>query len=159
MCNCSPTPANVCNQCNVGQPCCCPPDYSIMPQPAPCGCCPDGYTYFGPTANWPDGYCASGSGPVRKIQPPIPCNNCAETISSDCVILPEIACLGIPAGTNLTTLFAAFCANPKPFIEFILSAIGLDPDLGSGLCQLVQNCPPPGSGTTPIIGTIIVTFP
>lgn len=159
MCNCSKSPASICDQCSSGQPCCCPPDYSIMPQPGPCGCCPDGYTYFGPTPNYPNGYCQSGSGPARKIVPPIPCNTCAETVSSDCIILPEIPCLGIAAGTTLTQLFLGFCANPRPFIEFQLTKIGLDPVLGSGFCQLVQNCPPVGGGTTPIITSITVTFP
>ncbi len=154
MCNCSNIPANICNQCNQGQPCCCPPDYSILPQPVPCGCCPDGYTFFAPTPNWPSGYCKKGD---SAIVPPIPCNNCAETISADCVILPAIPCLGLAAGLTLTQ-FANFLCSAT-FIETILSSIGLNPILGSGFCQLVQNCPSPISGSTPIIGSIIITYP
>ncbi len=154
MCNCSSAPVSICDQCSQGQTCCCPPDYSIMPQPTPCGCCPDGYNWSGPTPNWPDGVCTAIDG-KRQIAP-IPCNACAETIASDCVIIPAIACLGFSGGT-LTAFITFMCSDV--YIESILEKIGLSSNLGSGFCQLVQNCPPPGSGTTPIIGTITVTFP
>jgi len=159
MCNCSPNPANICTQCQSGNPCGCPPDYSIAPLPVPCGCCPDGYTFVGPTPNYPSGYCQRGDpkSAAAAIVPPIPCNNCPETIQSDCVILPAIPCLGIAAGTTLTSLLGFLCSSA--FAEVILKAIAADPAVGSGFCQLVQNCPPVGSGTTPIITGIIITFP
>lgn len=154
MCNCNPDPANICTQCQIGNPCGCPPDYSIMPQPVPCGCCPSGYTFSGPTLNWPNGLCTD---PTRKQTSSIPCNNCAETLSGDCVILPAIPCLGLAAGLTLTQ-FAQFLCSAA-FIETILSSIGLNPILQSGFCQLTQICPRVGGGTVPVIGSIVITYP
>jgi hypothetical protein len=156
MCNCSPNPANICTQCQGGNPCGCPPDYSILPQPVPCGCCPTGYTFFGPTPNWPSGYCQSNNAAGSQV-PPVSCNDCPETMSADCVILPAVPCLGLPAGLTVSQ-FAAFLCSAA-FIQTILTNIGLNSILGSGFCQLVQNCPPVGSGTTPIIGSITITYP
>jgi hypothetical protein len=59
----------------------------------------------------------------------------------------------------LTTIINKMCLGLKSNVETILSAIGLDPDLGSAFCQLVQNCPSTPGSTTPIILSIIVTFP
>ncbi len=154
MCNCNPNPADICTQCRSGNTCGCPPNYSILPEPVPCGCCPGGYTFTGPTPNWPNGYCSNGTSQVA----PIPCNQCAETLSADCIILPAIPCYGIAAGMTLTNFIVFMCSNPV-FIQKILSNIGLSTTLGSGFCQLVQNCPSKGSGTTPVIGPIIITYP
>ena len=155
MCNCSPTPANICDQCSNGMSCCCPPDYSIMPQPVPCACCPPGYTFHGATPNWPNGYCADTE-TGRKQVATVPCNTCAETMSSDCIIIPAISCLGFLGG-NLTTFLNYMCS--VAYTENFLARIGLNPTLGSGFCQLVQNCPPAGGGTTPIILSFTITFP
>lgn len=152
MCNCSPNPANICTQCQSGNPCGCPPDYSVLPLPVPCGCCPDGLTFFGATPNWPNGYCSDGKTQV----PPVQCNSCAETLSADCVILPAIPCLGLLAGLTLTQ-FASFLCSAA-FIETIYTSTGLNPILQSGFCQLSRICPPTG-GTVPVIGPIIITYP
>lgn len=159
MCNCSSAPASICNQCQAGNQCGCPPNYDIMPQPVPCDCCPTGYTFTTTNAKYPDGICQADSPnfvPFGMFTAAVDCNPCAETVSSDCVRLPVVDCLGFPGGT-LTDFLKYMCSSA--FIELYLRKIGLDPVLGSGFCQLVQNCPPPGSGTTPIIGSISVTFP
>lgn len=154
MCNCSSIPANICNQCAQGNACGCPPDYTVLSQPVACGCCPAGYTYVpGATPNNPP-TCVDGTG---KTTAPIPCPSCESTLSSDCVILPAISCVGFPGGT--LTYFATFLCTSTRFIESILTTIGGNTALGSGFCQLVQNCPALGSGTTPVLGPIVVTFP
>jgi hypothetical protein len=156
MCNCNSSPASICNQCAQGNTCGCPPDYTVMPLSVPCGCCPAGYTYVpGTTANNP-ATCVDSTGTITKS--PIPCPSCEETISSNCVILPAGNCYSLPAGTTLTQFIEFMCSSPV-FIQKILTNIGLDVNLGSAFCQLVQNCPPSGSGTTPILGAITVTFP
>lgn len=164
MCNCSSSPVSICTQCQQGNPCGCPPDYSVMPAPVQCigNCCPPGYTYGGVSANFPNGYCCPVSNnrvpcDLKNAVPTIPCSDCVETMSSNCIILPAIPCLGVLAGTSLTQFLTSMCGGA--FAEVILKAIGLDVAAGSGFCQLVQNCPAPGSGTTPIIGPIVVTFP
>ncbi len=155
-CNCGNT--SICTQCSAGIPCNCPPDYSVAPQPVDCGCCPDGYRYVGITPNFPNGECqcktaiCTGAFSVSAI----PCVPCEEAISSDCVMVEAIECLGITANTPLTTVLEFFCS--AAYIQLILSKIGLTPSLGSGLCQLTRNCPPSGS-TTPIPGPITITFP
>ena len=158
MCNCSKSPASICTQCQQGNTCGCPPDYSVMPQPVACGCCPDGFIYKGITPNFPNGYCVD-AGTQTKAVPSIACNTCEESMSADCIYLPAIPCLGIAAGTTLSAFLLGMCANPTTVVQFLLSSIGLNPALGSGFCQLVQNCPASSASSTPIIGTIIVTFP
>lgn len=152
MCNCSSIPANICTQCSQGQQCGCPPDYTILPQPVPCKCCPSGYTFY-TDAVFPNGICKGPGGSI----PPIPCTPCVTTTSSDCVILPEITCFGIAAGTTLTSFLNYMCS--AAFIQVLLGHIGLDPSLASGFCQLVGNCPTAPTSTTPVIGPIIITFP
>ena len=144
MCNCSPNPVTICTQCQSGNPCACPPDYSVSPQTVPCTCCPGGYTFFDATTNWPLGYCqfTDSRGNVTQVAPS-PCSSCAETISSDCVILPAIPCLGLLAGTTVSQL-AAFLCSPA-FISTILSTIGLNSTLQTAFCQLVGVCPPAGT--------------
>lgn len=158
MCNCSRNTGTICNQCSAGNPCGCPPNYSILPQPVPCGCCPDDLTYNSPTLNWPNGFCESSSSSLSAhiIVPAIPCTTCSDSIQADCVILPAIPCLGITAGTSLTAFLGFLCSST--FAEVILKAIAADSSVGSGLCQLVHNCPA-GSSTTPIITGIRITFP
>lgn len=158
MCNCSSTPSNICNQCVQGLPCGCPPDYNVIPQPVTgCYCCPDGYTYGGPTANYQNGSCTkTGSSPLIIIEA-TPCNDCEESVSSTCVKLPTISCLGLPEGASLTDLANYLCS--EAFASMILTRIGLSTTLKSQLCSINSTCPPTPSGTTPIIGPIIVTYP
>jgi len=166
MCNCSNI--STCNQCQNGFPCNCPPDYSVTPLPGNCTCCPNGYTLYPPTPNYPNGYC---QGPLAsEVVAPGPCVDCDIAVPTDCVTytgdLP-ISCnngkggniYGINPGDTLTTIINKMCVLNKNVIEGILSAIGLDSDLGNAFCQLVQNCPSKGSGTVPVITSIIVTFP
>ncbi len=204
-CNCNTTP---CTRCQNGQPCNCPSDYTVVPAPTQCRCCPngftfqqpsttypdgicisatgqvstawccpDGYIYSGPTPNFPNGYCGTLVGSSRtdpfhctETVPPIPCVSCEIGLTTDCVTYSgdiPIACgpapgniYGIIPGDTLTTIINKMCAANKNVIEAVLSAIGLDSDLASGLCQLVQNCPNSSSGSTiPIISSIIITFP
>lgn len=164
-CNCHDT--SPCNSCNNGQPCNCPPDYSVLPQPSPCNCCPSGYTYYGATPNYPNGYCDDGAG---KIVQPIPCVACEDAIPTDCVTYTgdvPIACdngqqqniYGINPGDSLTTIINKMCITNDNVLMAMLSAIGTNPTVYSGLCQLVRNCPVPTGSTTPVPGPIIVTFP
>lgn len=154
MCNCTSSPANICNQCAQGNACGCPPDYTVMPLPVACGCCPSGFVYVPATPNTA-AICRDIDG---KTEEPIPCPSCEETLSANCVIIPTGNCYGLPAGTTLAQFIDFMCTSPA-FIEKILTNIGNSSSLGNGFCQLVQNCPPVGSGTTPIIGTISVSFP
>jgi hypothetical protein len=158
MCNCSSIPANICNQCAQGNTCGCPPDYTVMPLPVVCGCCPPGFSnYQGPTPNYPDGYCTATVGSSFRAISAIPCPSCADSISADCVVLPAIPCLGLAAGTTVTQLANYLCS--ELFIQTLLVKIGLTPSLGSEFCQLVGNCPPVVGSTVPIVGTINVHFP
>ncbi len=166
-CNCHDT--SPCNKCNNGQPCNCPPDYSVLPQPSPCNCCPSGYTYTsGAIPNYPNGVCTSASG--TKIQP-VPCVNCENAIPTDCVTYTgqiPIACnngqqtnvYGINSGDSLTTIITKMCITNPNVLMAMLSAIGTNTTVYSGFCQLMRNCPvaPPG-GTVPLPGPIIITFP
>jgi len=142
MCNCQKAPEHICDQCRSGNPCGCPPTYNIIPQP--CQCCPPGTTFNGPTGIYPNGSCVDVNG---NYTAPIPCPSCAETIATDCVILPEIPCLGIAKGSTLTQLINFLCSSA--FIQTILTTIGLVPSLQSSFCQLVGVCPPAGS-TVPV---------
>lgn len=151
MCNCNSSPASICNQCAVGNPCGCPPDYTVMPQTVTCGCCPSGFTYVpGPTPNT-SATCVDGAG---RTTAPIPCPTCEETLSSDCVIIPKGNCYN---GGTLTDLANYICS--EAYIESLLQKIGLSVRLGTEFCQLVSSCPPVTSGTTPVIGSVIVRFP
>ena len=162
MCNCNDT--SPCSKCSNGQPCNCPPDYSVQPQPSPCQCCPNGYTFQGATPNYPSGICVSNSMPITYTSS-IPCVPCEIGVSTNCVayIASEgipINCFGIVDGDTLTQMINKMCLGLKGNVETLLSAIGLDSDLGNALCQLLDNCPPGGSGSTvPIIGVIVVSFP
>lgn len=165
MCNCNTPP---CSKCNNGQPCNCPPDYTVTPAPSACKCCPNGFYFQGASPNWPNGICLNTNN-AAITTPPIPCITCETAITTDCVVYSgdiQIDCgikpgnvYGINPGDSLTTIINKMCILNKNVIEGILSQIGLDSDLASGLCQLVQNCPSSGSGTTPIITSIIITFP
>lgn len=149
MCNCSSISNSICNQCATGYPCGCPPSYEVTPQPiTDCNCCPSGYTYV-------NGICQSNTN--NNTTPTIPCNSCVDTTSSDCILLPKIECLDLPANTTLTGLANYLCSDA--FIQMILTRIHASTSLGTGFCQLVQNCPGSGSGTTPVLGPIVVTFP
>ena len=155
MCNCNLSPASICNQCAVGNPCGCPPDYTVMPQTVTCGCCPSGFTYIpaGGTAN-NKATCINGTGGQTD---PIPCPTCEETISSDCVIISADNCYELPAGTTLTQFIEFMCTNPV-FIQKILTNIGNSVSLGNAFCQLVSSCPPVTGGTRPVIGSVRVRF-
>ncbi len=160
-CNCHDT--SPCNRCNNGQPCNCPPDYSVLAQPSPCNCCPNGFTYSGPTPNYPNGVCTDVLG---TKQDPIPCVPCEDAIPTDCVTYTgqvPIACgqniYGINAGDSLTTIISKMCITNPNVLMAMLSAIGTNPTVYSGLCQLVRACPIPSGGTVPLPGPIIITFP
>lgn len=147
MCNCSSAPETICHQCSQGNPCGCPPDYSILPQQVPCTCCPAGYTY-----NQSTKLCTDLTG--SRVVSPVPCNTCPDSISSDCVIIPPVECLGLPVATTLTQFVNFLCS--VTFIESILTRIGLNnTTLGVDFCQLVHACPSSGTGA-PII--VYVTF-
>lgn len=153
MCNCNSSPASICNQCAVGNPCGCPPDYTVMPQTVTCGCCPSGFTYVpGPTPNT-SATCINGTGVTTA---PIPCPTCEETLSSDCVLVPAVSCIGFPGG-SVTDLSNHLCS--QAFILGLLVKINTSPTLATAFCQLVNACPPVVSPSTPIIGPIIVRFP
>lgn len=153
MCNCSSIPANICTQCSLGNTCGCPPDYTVMPQPVICGCCPSGYTYSAPSNTYPDGICTS---PLGATTNPIECNTCTESVSSDCVYLPAIQCLGLPAGTTVTQLAEFLCS--EAFATVIMTAISSSSTIREMLCGIVSECPSGGS-TVPVIGPIVVTVP
>jgi hypothetical protein len=153
MCNCSSTPASICNQCAEGKTCGCPPDYTVLPQPIECTCCPAGYTYYGPTPNYPNGYC-QGLSATAIILPT--CNQCVDSMSSDCVQLPAIACLGLKEGSTVTDLARLLCT--EGFVLQLLQTIGLSTTLKQAFCEIVSVCPVVGT-TTPIIGPITVTLP
>ncbi len=153
-CNCSPT--DPCTNCCQGQPCGCPPDYSTMAQPVDCLCCPPGYYEL------PDGTCCPNGTVCDNSRgttvPKVACQPCVDSVPSDCVFLPAIPCWGVTAGTTLTSFISTVMCS-SGFIAILLERIGLDVNLGSAFCQLVQNCPSAGGGTTPVLGAIIVTVP
>jgi hypothetical protein len=155
MCNCNSTSTTttICNQCAQGNPCGCPPDYSVLPQAVNCGCCPTGYVWYGPTLNYPSGYCSNGS----LTKSPVPCNPCDQTISTDCVIFPSVTCSGLPAGSTVTDLAAHLCS--EQFIIELLKKINTSTTLATAFCQLVNACPASAGPGSPVIGPIIVSFP
>jgi len=87
--------------------------------------------------------------------PPIPqvaCNPCEKTISSNCVTYDTaegypINYFGIKNGDSLTTMINKIYST---FVAFFDS---------SDFCAAVQNCPSASSGTTPILGTLVITIP
>lgn len=159
-CNCNNT--TPCTQCSAGSPCNCPPDYSVLPQPVDCHCCPAGYTFYGPTANYPNGFCCLGGDGTGNncvsVAVPVACNDCTESISADCVFVSDMACLGVAKGANvpLSTVLAFLCSDA--FTLKMLQNIGLSTNLKAALCEIVSVCPTVGS-TVPIPGPIIVTIP
>lgn len=162
-CRCHDT--SPCNACNNGQPCNCPPDYSVIPQASPCNCCPNGYILQGATSNYPNGYCLNATNRQTIINT-IPCVNCEEAIATDCVTYTgqiPIDCgnniYGINPGDTLTTIISKMCISNPNVIMAMLSAIGTNTTVYSGFCQLVRNCPLPIGSTVPIPGAIIITFP
>lgn len=147
MCNCNNT--QPCGNCQNGYPCNCPPNYYVQPVATGCLCCPPNYiakTFNGGT------YCFNLLEPNDPPIPQVACNPCEETISSNCVTYNSaegypINYFGIVNGDSLTTMinkiyttFQAFFVSPQ-------------------FCAAVQNCPPASSGTTPLIGTLIITIP
>lgn len=154
MCNCSNT-TSLCNRCSQGLMCQCPPDYTVLPLPVDCGgCCPDGYTFQGPTANYPNGYC---SGPGGTITLPVECNPCVDSVPAKCVILPNIPCFGITAGTTLYEFITNFMCSDA-FVMSMLNRISLSTDLKTALCAINITCPAPTSGT-PVMGSGSVSVP
>jgi len=151
MCNCNKT--SLCNRCSKGLSCGCPPDYSVLPLPVSCGCCPSGYIWSGPTLNYPNGVC---TGPGGTTTEPIECSPCVESTPGQCVILPSIACLGTPAGMTLTDFLAYLCT--EAFTAKLLTNIGLSTTLKAQFCDLTGSCPPSGGGA-PILGPIVFTTP
>jgi hypothetical protein len=151
MCNCNTT--SLCSGCSKGLLCQCPPDYSVLPLPVACGCCPPSYTWSGATPNWPNGVC---TGPGDRQVAPIPCTTCVDSVQADCVILPEIACLGLPAGWSLTAFISYLCSDA--FTAKMLTNIGLSTTLSTQFCDLVATCPTVPSSKTPIITSLTVTY-
>lgn len=152
MCNCTSSPANICNQCAQGNACGCPPDYTVMPLPVACGCCPSGFVYVPATPNTA-AICRDIDG---KTKEPIPCPSCEETLSANCVIVPPVSCINFPGG-SVTDLSNHLCS--EAFILSLLVKINTSPRLATAFCQLVNACPPVVSPSTPITGPIIVRFP
>jgi len=152
MCNCTSSPANICNQCAQGNTCGCPPDYTVMPLPVACGCCPTGFVYIPATPNNP-ATCRDIDG---KTALPIPCPSCEETLSSNCVIVPPVTCIGFIGG-SVTDLSNHLCS--EAFITGLLVKINNSSVLATAFCRLVNACPATPVGSTPIIGPIISSFP
>lgn len=154
MCNCN-SGISLCSRCATGLSCGCPPNYSILPLPVECGCCPAGYTWSTSTQNiYPNGVCTGPGG--TQIQP-IECNPCVDSISAKCVILPSIECFGIPAGTTLYTFITTYICSPA-FWAKGLEVISLDTTLKAMLCDINSTCPAVGSGA-PIALPLVVTVP
>lgn len=135
--------------------CQCPPDYSVLPLPVDCGCCPPGAVYSGPTANYPNGYC---TGPGGIISEPIECNDCVDTLSAKCVILPSIPCFGIVEGTTLYDFISNFMCSDA-FVMNILNRVSTSTVLKDAWCAINSTCPVAPSGKTPILGSGTVTVP
>ena len=149
MCNCNNN-NSLCSRCSKGLTCQCPPDYTVASLPVDCGCCPSGYTWSGATPNYPNGVCTGAGG--KQIEP-IPCTPCEEAVQADCVILPAISCLGLPAGMTLTSFVTYLCSDAFTFK--LLQNIGLSNYLQDAFCEITSTCPLVGS-TTPIPGPIVV---
>jgi hypothetical protein len=159
MCNCSPIPANICTQCSQGNTCGCPPDYSVMIQPVNCSCCPSGYSYSLTEPSYPNGICVADNPnavTTGYYVATIPCVPCEETIPANCVILPAVSCLGVPANFTLTQFLNYMCT--EAYVLNLLQKIGLSTTLKQAFCQITATCPIIGS-STPVLGPIIVTIP
>ena len=160
MCNCRTT----CNNCATGLTCGCPPDYSVTQVPlTDCKCCPQGYTFQGPTPNYPNGTCISNNASNLPTDP-IPCTPCVDTTYTDCVLYNgntplNCAGSGISAGDNLNTIITKLCPSSFANISAILSAIALNQTLLNGLCNLVGSCGSIPGSSTPIIGPISFSIP
>jgi hypothetical protein len=127
----------------------------MMPLLPECGCCPEGYTWSGPTPNWPDGVCTNSTG--TQIAP-IDCETCEDSISANCVFLPAIECLGIKEGTTVADVMKTlFCSTA--FWRLGIQIIASDQTTYNGFCNLVAGCGPVPGSTTPIIGPISWSIP
>lgn len=163
-CNCNNTTTQTCQQCSAGQPCNCPPDYSVTPLPVDCNktCCPPGYTYHNNIdIGFPNGMCCPNGGGLvnctaQKAIQPIPCTVCIDSIPSDCVFVSNVPCLGVTTTTSLTSVLSYLCS--EAFILSQLQTIGLSSTLKAALCEIISICPSVGN-TTPIPGPITVTIP
>lgn len=160
MCNCNTTTS--CLNCQQGIQCNCPPVYPIPNVTVPCTCCPPGYTYRGPTANYLNGSCVDPTGKI--IISTIPCVPCDTSTSTDCVFMSSVVPLtcnpsGINPGDNLTTILDKLCfTNPANIMAF-LNTISLNQTLYDGLCNLVAGCGSSPGSTTPVIGSLSWTIP
>ncbi len=148
-CNCN-NGISLCSRCSVGLTCSCPPDYSVLPLPVDCGCCPPGYTFQGPTANYPNGFCTNS---VGTVVPVIPCTQCVESVPADCVILPEIACLGVQRGTTLTAFLANILCS-EAYVLNLINKIGVSTTLKAAMCNVISTCPIPSS-LAPVAGPLV----
>ena len=168
MCNCSKS--TQCSNCCKGIPCNCPPVYNIPTQPVVCGCCPNGYTYQASSTSYPSGTCVSNNLASPNVEL-IPCVDCVDSVSTDCVTYSgtiPIQCetgpnktniYGIVPGDTLTTIISKMCITNESVLEAMLSAIGNSTRALSGLCNLVEKCGSIPGVTTPIIGPITFTIP
>lgn len=152
MCNCKKT--TICSNCSNGSTCQCPPDYSVMPLPVECGCCPDGYTWEGPTPNYPNGNCINASGVSTT---PIDCNQCEEAISDNCVYISPNSCFGIKGSFTLKQFIEYMCS--EAYFKVMLTKVGATQSLLNGWCNINKKCGPPTSTTTPIPGPVSWTIP
>lgn len=154
-CNCKQT--SVCSKCQAGNPCGCPPDYSVMPLPVECGkCCPPGY-YLSGDVCCPVGT-SVGSCSFRDSIPTVACDDCEQSIPAECVIFPQTNCAGNPPGYNLVQVLDMICPSNPNQIMRMLQTIATDATLLAGFCNLIQNCGPIPGSSTPILGPITWTI-
>lgn len=153
-CNCSQT--SNCNSCNDNKPCNCPPDYRVDHLPVNCGCCPEGYTWSGPTPNWPNGVCTNSTGMQTS---PIPCNTCGDgVLEADCIVVNDIDCAGIKGPVTLSSVLEYILCSTA-FKQEFLAAISTNQTLYNGFCNLVQGCGPVPGVSTPVLGPISWSIP
>ena len=155
MCNCNRNSTSVCGPCSKGMMCQCPPDYNIAALPVDCGCCPSGYVWSGPTANYPNGLC---TGPGGTITEPIECSPCEDSLDARCVILPSVPCFGITAGTTLYYFITNYMCSDAFWLNGLLK-IGASTTLQSAFCNIVSTCPTVPGSTTPVSGPLTGTLP
>ena len=165
MCNCNNNATSLCSRCSTGLSCGCPPDYSILPLPVNCGCCPPDTDFEAPTAQYPNGVCRDRTVFFRAI-PTIPCTPCEDALSTDCVIYSAATAItcngaGIAPGDSLTTILTKMCASNPPVILAMLQAIALDTTYGlkAAFCQIANYCSGVPGSTTPYIGPLTFTIP
>jgi len=169
MCNCNNS--YPCNQCQSGLPCNCPPQFPVVTLPVPCGCCPSGYTYTGITPNYPNGSCTQLIAPFA-ITPSIPCVNCDNSTTTDCVTynctspLKEASnicapCVNVAPGDNLTTIIQKICPTNPAVILQMLQVIAADTTYGlkQAWCDISNYCSGIPGSLTPYIGPISFTIP